>query len=224
MSSIKLIHAYWRERYPVSIFLPFAILIAVAGIAAGGSVPTLRDAMMGCVLAYTLVLVFRIADDVADLRSDRLRHPTRVLVEASRASSVTSIVALALAIAVADITIILYQPRPSARLAVFATISLFLMLWYFLRARLRAGPLVNAHVLLTKYPVISLLTCASWDRLTLHTALPSFGTIYLGLCIYEQVHDRTVRDSRGGPLIFAAEVLLLVGFPLLMLSTGGLLR
>jgi len=221
MSSIKLILAYWRERYPVSVFLPFAILIAGAGIAAGGSLPTVRDAMMGCVLAYTLVLVFRIGDDLADLGSDRLRHPGRVLVQAP---SVTPIVVLALVIAIADILIMLSQLRPGARLAVFATLSLFLMFWYFLRARLRVGPLASAHVVLVKYPVVSLLTCASWDRLTLHTALPSFGTIYLGMCIYEQVHDRAVRESRGGTWIFAAEVGLLVCIPLLMFSTGGLMR
>ena len=213
MSSIKLIHAYWRERYPVSIFLPFAILIAAAGTAAQGSLPTVRDAMIGCVIAYTLVLVFRIADDLADLHSDRLRHPVRVLV---RASSVTPIVVLAFAITVGDIVLILFQPRSGARLAVFAVTSLCLGLWYLLRARIRAGPLANAHIVLVKYPVISLLTCASWDRLTLHTALPSFGTIYLSLCIYEQLHDRAVRESRGGTWICATEVGLLVCIPLLM--------
>ena len=222
MSSIKLIHAYWRERYPVSIFLPFAILIAAAGTAAQGSLPTVREVMIGCVVAYTLVLVFRIGDDLADLRSDRLRHPGRVLVQASRASSVTPIVVLAFAITVGDILLILFQPRPGARLAVFAATSLFLALWYLLRSRLRAGALASAHIVLVKYPVISLLTCASWDRLTLQTALPSFGTIYLGLCIYEQLHDRAVRESRGGTWIFAAEVGLLVCIPLLMFSTGGL--
>src|SRR5688572_33228530 len=96
MSSLKLIHAYVHERYPVSTFVPFAILIAATGIAAGGSVPTVRNAVIGCVLAYTLILVFRIADDLADLPGDRLRHPGRVLV---RASSVTPIVGFALAMA-----------------------------------------------------------------------------------------------------------------------------
>ena len=95
-TSLKLIFAYWRERYPVSVFLPFAILIAAAGAAAGGTLPTLRGAVIGCVLAYTLVLVFRIGDDVADLHTDRLRHPNRVLVQSS---SLTPIVVLALAIA-----------------------------------------------------------------------------------------------------------------------------
>ena len=221
MSSIRLILAYWRERYPISIFLPFAILIAVTGIVAQGSLPTVRDLMMSCVLAYTLVLVFRIADDLADLSSDRLRHPGRVLVQSS---SVTPIVVLGLVIAFGDILIMLSQLRPGARLAVFATISLFLVLWYFLRAHLRAGPLASAHVILVKYPVISLLTCSSWDLLTLHTTLPSFGSIYLGMCIYEQVHDPAVGESRGGTWIFAAEVGLLVCIPLLMFSTGGLLR
>lgn len=221
MSSIKLIYAYWRERYPVSVFLPFAILIAAAGTAAGGSLPTLRDAMIGCVLAYTLVLVFRIGDDLADLRSDRLRHPDRVLVQAS---SVTPIMVLALVVAAGDILIMLYQPHTGVRIAVFSAISLFLALWYHLRAHLRVGPLAGAHVVLIKYPVISLLTCASLDHLTLHTAFPAFGAIYLGICIYEQVHDRTVRESRGALWIFAAEVGLLAGLPLLMLSTGGLLQ
>ena len=221
MSSIKLIHAYGRERYPTRVFVPLAILIAAAGTAATWSLPTLRDAVISCILAYTLVLVFRIADDLADLRSDRLRHPNRVLV---RASSVTPIAVLALAIAGGDVVIILRQPRAAARLAVFAAISIFLVLWYRLRARLRAGPLAGAHVVLIKYPIISLLTCANWDGLTLHTALPSFGTIYLGLCVYEQLHDHAVRESRGGTWIFAAEVGLLVCIPLLLFSIGGPLR
>ena len=220
MSSIKLIYAYWRERYPVSVFLPFAILIAAAGIAAEGSLPTVRDAMIGCVLAYTLVLVFRIVDDLADLSSDRLRHPDRVLVQAS---SVTPIIVLALVLAVGDTLLMLRQPHSGARVAVFFAISLFLGLWYHVRARFCAGPLVSAHVVLIKYPIISLLTCVSWDKLSQHTALPAFGAIYLSLCIYEQVHDRTVRESRWAQWIFAAEMGLLVGLPLMMLSIGGFL-
>ncbi|HEX2268975.1 MAG TPA: hypothetical protein VHH35_05555, partial [Pyrinomonadaceae bacterium] len=181
MSSIKMIHAYWRERYPVRIFLPFAILLAVAGIVAGGSFPIVRDALIGCVVAYTLVFVFRVADDLVDLRSDRLRHPDRVLVQTT---SVTPIVVLAFVIAVGDILLLLTQQRSGIRLAVLAAISLFLLLWYLLRAHLRAGPLASAHVILVKYPAISLLTCANWDHLTLTTALPSLATIYLGICIY----------------------------------------
>ena len=221
MSSMKMIHAYWRERYPVSIFVPFALFIAAAGIAAGGSLPTVRDAVISCVLAYTLVFVFRVADDLADLTHDRQHHPGRVLVHAS---SVGPIVVLALVIAGGDILLILPQQHAGVRLAVFAAISLFLGLWYHLRARFRASPLASAHVVLIKYPAISLLTCASWDHLTLQTALPSFATVYLGICIYEQVHDRAVRESRGGAWVFAAEAGLLACLPLLMFSTGGFLR
>jgi hypothetical protein len=221
MSSIKLIYAYWRERYPVSVFAPFSFLIAAAGAAAGGRLPNVRDALIACVLAYTLVLVFRICDDLADLSSDRLHHPDRVLV---RAPSVTPIVVLASIVAAGDILLILGQPHRGARIAVFSAILLFLALWYRWRVRLRAGPLVSAHVVLIKYPVISLLTCVRWDELSQHTALPAFGTIYLGLCIYEQVHDRVVRESYGAQWIFVAEVVLLAGLPLLILSIGGFLR
>jgi hypothetical protein len=221
MSSTQLIYAYWHERYSVRVFVPFAILIAAAGIAAGGSLPTARGAIGGCILAYTLVLVFRIWDDLADVRSDRLHHPGRVLV---RASSRIPIVVLALMIALGDILMMLSQPRPGARIAVFVAISLLLGLWYHWRAGLGAGPLAGAHVVLLKYPVISLLSCVRWDSLTLYTALPAVGTIYLGVCLYEQIHDRTVRESRAAPWIFAAEVGLLAGLPLLTLSNGGLLR
>jgi hypothetical protein len=221
MSSIKLIYAYGRERYPVSVFLPFSILIAAAGAVADGSLPTVRDALTSCVLAYTMVLVFRIFDDLADLPGDRLRHPDRVLVQAS---SVTPIIVLASLIAAGDILLMLRQPHASPRIAVFFALSLFLALWYGLRVRLHAGPLVSAHVILIKYPVISLLTCVRWDELSQHTALPAFATIYLGLCIYEQVHDRVVRESYGAQWIFAAEVVLLAGLPLLMLSIGGFLK
>ena len=221
MSSTKLIYDYWRERYPASVFVPLAILLAAAGAAAGGSLPTVRDAITSCLLAYTLVLVFRIVDDLADLRNDRLRYPGRVLVRASRR---TPIVGLALVIALADILMMMSQPHRGSRIAVFAGISLFLALWYHRRAQLRAGPLAGAHILLLKYPAISLLTCPNWDGLTLHTTLPWLGAIYLGLCIYEQVHDRAVRESRVAPWIFAAELGLLVGLPLLALSNGGFLR
>ena len=136
----------------------------------------------------------------------------------------TPIVVLALVIALGCVLLMNSQPRPVTRVAVFAGLSLFLGLWYYRRARLRAGPLAGAHILLLKYPAISLLTCANWDGLTLYTALPSLGAIYFGLCIYEQVHDRTVRESRGASWIFAAELGLLAGLPLLALSTGGFLR
>ena len=53
MSSTKLIYAYWHERYPASVFVPFAILLAAAGAAAGGSLPTVRDAIKAGILAYT---------------------------------------------------------------------------------------------------------------------------------------------------------------------------
>ncbi len=220
MSSIKLIYVYWRERYPVSVFLPFAILIVVAGIAASGSLPTVRSAVIGCVLAFTLVLVFRIADDLADLRSDRLRHPNRVLVQSS---NVSPIVVLVFVIAAGDVLIMLFQPQSVARIAIFAAISLFLFLWYQQRSHLRTGPLTGAHVVLVKYPVIAFLTAANWDHLTLRTALPPAGALYLGLCIYEQLHDRTVRESRGANWIFAAEMGLLLSLPLMMLSIGGFL-
>lgn len=221
MSSIKLIYAYWLERYQIRVFLPFSILIAAAGAAAGGRLPNVRGALIGCVLAYTLVFVFRIWDDLADLSSDRLRHPARVLVQASR---LTPIIVLASIIAAADILLMLRQAHPGARIVIFSAVSLFLALWYGWRARLGAGPLLSAHVVLIKYPVISLLTCVRWDELSQHTALPAFGTIYLGLCIYEQVHDRMVRESYGAKKIFVAEVVLLAGLPLLMLSIGGFLR
>ena len=221
MSSTKLILAYWRERYPVSVFLPLAILIAAVGVAAVGSLPTARDVITGCVLAYTLVLLFRIADDLADLTNDRRRYPSRVLV---KASDLTPIIVLAFLIAASDILIFFWQPQTRMRITVLAAVSISLALWYLLRMRLGAGPLVSAHVILIKYPAISLLTSRKWDRLTLNKALPLFGTLYLGICIHEQAHDRAVRESRGGSWVFAAEIGLLACLPLLMFLTGGFLR
>jgi len=218
MSSIKLVYAYWRERYPARVFVPFAILITAAGIAAGGSLPSVRDAIKGFFLSYTLVLAFRIGDDVADLPRDLVHTPGRVLV---RASSRTPIIVLALLVASGAVLTMLSQPWPGARIALFATMTPLLGVWYHARGRLRGGPLIGAHVLLLKYPAIALLACARWDSLTLYSALPTLGAIYLGLCIYEQVHDRAVRESRGAPWVFAAEIVLLGGLPLLAISAGG---
>jgi hypothetical protein len=220
MSSIKLISDYWHERYPLRIFLPFAILIAAAGMAAGGSWPTVHDAITSCLLAYALVLVFRILDDLADLSHDVAQHPERKLV---KATSRAPIVALALAIALGIILLLSSLSHPWIRIAIFVAIWLWLMLWYARRTPLRAGPLAGAHILLLKYPAIALLTSTGWDRMTPYTALPPLTAIYLGLCIYEQIHDDTVRQSRWAAWIFASELGLLFSLPLLPLFTRGIL-
>jgi hypothetical protein len=86
-----------------------------------------------------------------------------------KASSRTPIVVLALVIALGDVLMMMSQPRPRARIAVFAAISLFLGFGITGGAPSRGSTRQRAHPT-AQVSCISLLTCASWDGLTFHTA------------------------------------------------------
>ena len=82
MSAIDLVGAYLRERARPRVFVPLAVLLALTGWAL---VPVagfkLGDLTLAAVQAFTLMLAFRVWDDLEDSRTDRVRHPDRVMVQ-----------------------------------------------------------------------------------------------------------------------------------------------
>ena len=72
------LRAYLRERLPLTLFGPLALLLALLG----GAPKLERVSMIG--LALILIAVFRLRDDLADRSRDAVEHPDRVLVRASR--------------------------------------------------------------------------------------------------------------------------------------------
>jgi hypothetical protein len=171
--------AYWRERFPISLFLPIAIGLA-ATAQRGRSDPT----SFAADVALTLVLLAqaRLWDDLADRHSDASRYPNRVLVRA------TSILPLAIVCAgLAGVTLAIVLLRPN-RLAASLTLGLLYAVLsgvYALRTHRTAA---SDLLLLAKYPAfVLLLAHGRWSAPTLGAML----AVFLTACLYEALHDNT---------------------------------
>ncbi len=199
--------AYVRERFPLALYVPLAVLLAVAAEVASGAQP-LAMRVRAVLLAWGLVFQFRLWDDLADRERDRRERPERVL---SRARALRPF-HLLLAVAAGGNGVLLGLPQPSlpvlagylALLAAFAG-------WYaVLRHRLR-WRIGAALVVLTKYPVfVALLAlpvrgAPAW-RLPLAMAV-----VYLCFGAYELLHDERLRASALARPVLAGLALALQG-------------
>lgn len=73
--------AYFRERFPLIVFVPVSVLLTVAAFWSVASATGLRLAV-ALLLGISLVVQFRLWDDLEDRDHDRAAHPLRVLVNA----------------------------------------------------------------------------------------------------------------------------------------------
>lgn len=73
--------AYFRERFPLAVFVPVFILLTVAAFWSVANATGLRLAVT-LLLGIALVVQFRLWDDLEDRDRDRATHPMRVLVNA----------------------------------------------------------------------------------------------------------------------------------------------
>jgi hypothetical protein len=193
MSSAELIRSYFAERYRPGFFVPLAILLYATGAMALGTTTTVPRSIAGIAIAYGLVLVFRIADDLADRDADRQAHPTRITVVAGNLAPLRIVVnattfLIAGAVAVSPARVVLLTALTSTLLLLGA--------WYFLRTRL--GSWRTAPVVLLKYPAIAFMaatmgaTSSSGGGVTARP-VAGFAAIYLLACTYELLHDRGLR-------------------------------
>jgi 4-hydroxybenzoate polyprenyltransferase len=218
MSSIELIRAYVVERYPARRFLPLAVVLSVVGVLGGERMPSLWRAIAGIGVAFASVLALRILDDTADLDRDRRNHPGRVTVTAP---SLWPLWVLA-AVVFCALLVRLAARDPSAEPALLLLgVGLGLVAWYVIRSPLGAGPLVNAHVVHLKYPLIALVAGASGPIALNAPTIAALAALYFGLCIREALDDPQIRGVRASRWVIGVELTLLAGL-LLTLSTGGL--
>src|SRR5262245_54182614 len=79
--------AYLAERYRLVVFGPLAVVLALAGalaMAPGTVAPPSVSLIASFLIAFLLVLAFRIWDDLEDLGRDVIEHPDRITVRATR--------------------------------------------------------------------------------------------------------------------------------------------
>lgn len=207
-----MLSAYLKERVKPQVFVPLAIIVAVA--AKGGIQGGPRALAIDAALALLLLVQYRIWDDLADRHHDALAHPGRVLVQSA---STTPAIALCLALAAVGFTVVLARDGAGLSLATLVGLAGVLGAWYASRgARTAAGD----HLLLTKYPAIVLIV--SGGRVATHPArlLCTLAAVYLAACVYEAWHDPS-SPAAGNRLLVACEATLLVLVSFAAWSLGG---
>jgi 4-hydroxybenzoate polyprenyltransferase len=185
-SSVETLWRYLKSRLPARLYLPCAALLVMAGLA-GGHSPNGVELAVSCVLAFTLLLQFRLLDDVSDLPHDRHAHPDRVLV---RATSLAPFYVLLLLSGLWNLALIALQIGPGHRLGALLLLNAAYLLWYLLLRKIVTDRVVGYHVVAAKYPVFVYLV--SGDGPNRWSLLLAMGLIFLCFTIYEVLHDRSL--------------------------------
>lgn len=215
-ASIELLSRYVRERLPARIFVPLSLfLAAAAGIGAGAS--DLAGYVLRSGVAFTLVLQFRLWDDLESLVSDRIAHPWRLLCRMPDPVLVFRLLPILAAINLAFVYGLSSNwTRPVLLLVL---VSLF-ALGYHLARRVRLRPLGASHLLLLKYPMfVWILSPPRVPELSVPLLL-AMAAVFLSFAIHEILHDDGLRSAPGAmPLAVAESV-----FVIAVLTTLALLH
>jgi 4-hydroxybenzoate polyprenyltransferase len=203
-SAAELAAAYLRTRLPASRFGPLVLGLVLASLA-GGPPPGPGALGRRLLLALSLVVHFRVWDDLADRGPDAVRHPDRILVASGRLGPFHALWAAA---AAASAALLATGPWPARRLLAWALLALALGAWYAAFRRRVGHPLLRAHVVLVKYPVFVYLLGGETAR-PLPRLLAALA-VYLALCAYEVLHDPEVARAPGARQALRAEVAGLV--------------
>ena len=197
--------AYFRTRLPVGIYLPLALFLYTAGVAAGRRIDA-RSFALGLTLAYTLLLQFRLWDDLNSRGQDRLEHPERVLSKVKALLPFHKLFFLSL---VFNCAVLFLEPDFRPKLAGFIALNGGLLLWYRRRLGLSLNKIINSHVVLAKYPLFVYLL-SDTSRAASTPYLLSLSVVYLCFCVYELLHDKTLWTAPWARRVLGVEMLALV--------------
>lgn len=211
---------YRQSRLPAGLCLPLALFLWTAGLATGWP-ETAAGLAVNLVLACTLVLQFRLWDDLHDVPRDRMDHPQRVLCQATSLGHFRLLLAAAFVLNFAAIALL----KPGFFLAAFAMLNLSFFAWYRLADRFRLHALFRYHVVLVKYPVFVYLlgSAAAGGEGSPHFS--AMALVYLCFCVYEVLHDEHLRAAAGAVYLLAGEMAALTAVAALMfmdrIDAGG---
>lgn len=169
---------------------------------------TTRSFVSGCsgsMLAAVLIVQLRLWDDLVDRTRDALLVPRRLLVVTDHLKGFTRLCAT-LAVAIA---LLLLAGDELSKLAVYAALLAAMAALYSIRLQL---PLLRAHLVLLKYPVLVWL-CARdpepgrWGCLG--------AAVYLALSLFDIGSTKVLRNGVAWRWVIALEVLVLAALLLL---------
>lgn len=171
---------YLRERFPIRVFGPLALVLAAAALGRDVGLPELALAAVGALL---LLAQFRLWDDMADRRKDAVSRPHRVLV---KAASPGLIAGLGMSLLILNTAFATQRGTPFLSLSLLGLLHVALGGYYLFR---RGRTLLGDQLLLAKYPVFVLIL--SGERML--DAPVAVGTaalvVYAGVSVYEAWHD-----------------------------------
>lgn len=182
---MRTIAAYFRERFPLIVFVPVFIFLTVAAFwsVTNATGPRLAVALL---LGIALVVQFRLWDDLEDRDRDRATHPMRVLVTAP-AEPFRILLLLLTAAAIA-----FSAGHPAA---LVATLVLNAVGWCGYRLARRRISLNGWRfgLLPLKYPgFVSVMAFSLGDVVPLRLAIAA-ATTYVCASGYELLHDTPAR-------------------------------
>jgi len=202
--SIEELAGYLASRMPPGLYVPLAAFLAAAAFAATNSAIAWQW-LWAVWLALLLVLQFRLWDDIADLEFDRIHNPDRVL---CRTVNLHRFYYVGGALALINGVLIGVSHEGLARIGGFVTLCLAVLAWYRWRPRDSGYLLLNAHVILLKYPaIVWLITPESVSDKWLNFFC-CLVSVYLVFSIYEILHDERLRMLRGIAWLLVTQMIL----------------
>jgi hypothetical protein len=202
----KAMGSYLYTRLPATRFIPLAIFLATAGLAA--SPPAhISHWLLAAMLALTLTLQFRLWDDIADRDHDRETHPTRVLCHTPDMKPFLIAAAFLFAL---NGTLLAWHQVYSFKPIAYLVLCTCLLAWYNLRSIATQASLLNSQLVLLKYPVIAWLLGVSAADTDLALLLSCLFSVYLIFIIFEILDDHRLHQLPGAMFSLAANIGLLV--------------
>jgi hypothetical protein len=197
--------------------VPLGVFLCAACLPAGPPA-TPREGALQLLFALTLLLQFRLWDDLEDAAG---RRPPPGLVRVSRPPPGPWHIVFAFAVAWNTAYLAFQQTWPL--LGLFLALSLASFLWYKGSRRLSPGPIAGSQVTLLRYPVLVYLIAAPTSALP-EGLLPVLALVYLCFSVFELLHDGRLRAAEGSTAVLALAMLLMLGTSVVMaveLHQGG---
>jgi hypothetical protein len=179
-----------RFKWPIVTALP-CLLAGLASVAKWEW--DISGLVISCLLALTLVIPFRLADDLADRQRDQLKYPNRELCKAKSLRSYLIVLVFSLFFA----TVLIVQLRGVVATTILLITTCWIAFWYKVREPLQSSAILNYHIVLTKYIAFVWILIAS-DANALHVTVHGWWsalTAYVVLLLWEVIHDDTHRNS-----------------------------
>ncbi len=163
-------------------------------------------------MAFSLVVQFRLWDDLNDVERDRADHPDRVLCRAARLSHFY----ISLVVLFAANLLIVSFAESIESLWVLVALNVAFLVWYRWLRRLFDNAILDYHVVLLKYPIfIVSINAATTTEELIPIGLPS-AIVYLCMCVFEVLDDRRLDIVTGTRTILAIEMAAMLLVSILM--------